>query len=210
MEDDVPPNDAFADAQERVKKLTKRPSNAELLDLYGFDESYLGYDIATRENAGSARVSGLEFEYRQTLTGLPNGMRGLAIFANGTALRIEGGARADFSGFINRTGNWGLSLSRPRFTAKLNFNYRGRQRLAAVTGTNVPAGTYQFANPRLSTDLNFELRLTRHATLFTNVRNLLDIAWRNEISSPTTQAYARISNVVEYGPQVLFGIKGSF
>jgi len=26
--------DAFAEAQERVKKLTKRPSNAELLDLY--------------------------------------------------------------------------------------------------------------------------------------------------------------------------------
>ena len=27
--------DPFIEAQERVKKLTKRPSNAELLDLYG-------------------------------------------------------------------------------------------------------------------------------------------------------------------------------
>jgi acyl-CoA-binding protein len=27
--------DAFAEAQERVKKLTKRPANSELLDLYG-------------------------------------------------------------------------------------------------------------------------------------------------------------------------------
>jgi acyl-CoA-binding protein len=27
--------DAFAEAQERVKKLSKRPSNAELLELYG-------------------------------------------------------------------------------------------------------------------------------------------------------------------------------
>ena len=27
--------DAFNEAQERVKKLTRRPSNAELLDLYG-------------------------------------------------------------------------------------------------------------------------------------------------------------------------------
>jgi diazepam-binding inhibitor (GABA receptor modulator, acyl-CoA-binding protein) len=27
--------DSFTEAQERVKKLSKRPSNAELLDLYG-------------------------------------------------------------------------------------------------------------------------------------------------------------------------------
>jgi acyl-CoA-binding protein len=27
--------DAFTEAQERVKKLSRRPSNAELLDLYG-------------------------------------------------------------------------------------------------------------------------------------------------------------------------------
>jgi acyl-CoA-binding protein len=29
------PTDAFAEAQERVKKLTRRPSNDELLELYG-------------------------------------------------------------------------------------------------------------------------------------------------------------------------------
>ncbi len=31
----MPASDPFADAQERVKKLRSRPSNAELLDLYG-------------------------------------------------------------------------------------------------------------------------------------------------------------------------------
>jgi diazepam-binding inhibitor (GABA receptor modulating acyl-CoA-binding protein) len=31
----MPGKDPFADAQERVKKLSRRPSNAELLDLYG-------------------------------------------------------------------------------------------------------------------------------------------------------------------------------
>jgi acyl-CoA-binding protein len=33
--DGMPTPDAFAEAQERVKKLSKRPSNPELLDLYG-------------------------------------------------------------------------------------------------------------------------------------------------------------------------------
>ena len=31
----MPTPDAFLEAQERVKKLSKRPSNPELLDLYG-------------------------------------------------------------------------------------------------------------------------------------------------------------------------------
>ena len=189
---------------------TRQRATPELLAEYGFDDSYLSYDIATRENVGDARVTGVEMEYRQTLTALPNWARGLSIFANTTALRVQGQARADFSGFIGRTANWGLTLSRPRYTAKLNWNYRGRQRSGAVTGTNVPDGTYSYASPRLSTDVNLEVRLTRHATLFANIRNLMDIAWRNEIYGPTTPTYARISNWVEYGPQVLMGVKGSF
>jgi iron complex outermembrane receptor protein len=189
---------------------TRQRATPELLAEYGFDDSYLSYDIATRENVGNARVTGVEMEYRQTLTALPHWARGVSVFTNVTALRVQGQARADFSGFIGRTANWGLTLSRPRFTAKLNWNYRGRQRAGAVTGTNVPDGTYSYASPRLSTDVNLEVRLTRHATLFANVRNLMDIAWRNEIYGPATPTYARISNWVEYGPQVLMGIKGSF
>lgn len=182
----------------------------ELLAEYGFDDSFLSYDISTRENVGSAKVTGVEVDYRQTLTGLPTWARGLAVLANATALRVQGDARADFSGFIGRSANWGLSLSRPRFTAKLNWSYRGRQRQGAVTGANVPAGTYAFASPRLSTDVNFEFRLTKHATLFANVRNLTDIAWRSEVHSPTTPYYARITNASEFGPQAILGIKGTF
>ena len=35
----------FADAQEQVKKLTKRPSNAELLDLYGLYKQATDGDV---------------------------------------------------------------------------------------------------------------------------------------------------------------------
>ena len=41
--------DAFIDAQERVKKLSRRPSNAELLDLYGL------YKQATEGDATGSR-----------------------------------------------------------------------------------------------------------------------------------------------------------
>jgi acyl-CoA-binding protein len=43
------PNDPFSDAQERVKKLSKRPSNSELLDLYGL------YKQATEGDAKGSR-----------------------------------------------------------------------------------------------------------------------------------------------------------
>jgi len=186
------------------------PSTPALLAEFGFDDSYLGYDIVTRENAGDASVSGIEFEYRQTLTFLPAWAKGVSIFANGTTLHLEGASTADFSGFISKTANWGISLSRPRYTVKANWNLRGRQRLAAVTGVNVPAGTYQYRNPRLTLDLNAEWRVTPRITLFANLRNVTNVTWRTESYGPDTPAYARETISVQYGAQGIFGIKGSF
>jgi acyl-CoA-binding protein len=41
----MPANDPFQDAQERVKKLTKRPANSELLDLYGLFKQATDGDV---------------------------------------------------------------------------------------------------------------------------------------------------------------------
>ena len=186
------------------------PATPDLLAEYGFDQSYLNYDIVTMDNVGSARVSGVEAEYRQALTMLPSWARGLSIFANGTALHLEGASTADFSGFIRKTINWGISLSRPRYTVKLNWNYRGRQRLGSVTGVNVPAGSYQFKSPRLSLDLNAEVRVTKHIAVFANLRNLTDAPWVTEVYGPSTPAYARSTGWDLFGAQGIFGVKGSF
>jgi diazepam-binding inhibitor (GABA receptor modulating acyl-CoA-binding protein) len=48
-EDDMGAKDAFEEAQERVKKLSRRPANAELLDLYGL------YKQATEGDAKGSR-----------------------------------------------------------------------------------------------------------------------------------------------------------
>jgi iron complex outermembrane receptor protein len=188
----------------------RQPATPELLTEYGFDQSYLNYDIVRLNNVGSARVSGVEVEYRQALTMLPSWARGLSVFANGTALHLEGASTADFSGFIRRTSNWGVSLSRPRYTLKLNWNYRGRQRLGAVTGVNVPAGSYQFRSPRLSLDVSAELRVTKGIAVFANLRNLTDAPWATEVYGPATPAYARGTGWNRFGAQGIFGVKGSF
>ena len=54
----MPPKDAFADAQERVKKLTKRPSNAELLELYGL------YKQGTEGDVSGSRPGMLDMKGR--------------------------------------------------------------------------------------------------------------------------------------------------
>jgi len=61
------------------------PATAALLESYGLpsDPSYLNnYSIVTTTNGGDAKVTGLEFGYRQSLTFLPNWARGFQIYAN--------------------------------------------------------------------------------------------------------------------------------
>ena len=41
----MPATDPFSDAQERVKKLSRRPSNPELLDLYGLYKQATDGDV---------------------------------------------------------------------------------------------------------------------------------------------------------------------
>jgi len=182
----------------------------ELLAEYGFDRSYLNYDIVTLQNIGSVRVSGVEFEYRQPLTFLPEWARGVSIFANGTSLHLEGASIANFSGFIRKTTNWGVSLSRPRYTVKLNWNQRGRQRGAPVTGVNILPGTFAYVNPRLYLDGSLEWRATRRVAVFANVRNITGVYFQSEIYGPATPSYARKTAYDQYGAQGIFGIKGSF
>ena len=50
----MPEQDAFAEAQERVKKLSKRPSNEQLLQLYGL------YKQATAGDATGSRPGMLD------------------------------------------------------------------------------------------------------------------------------------------------------
>jgi TonB-dependent receptor len=188
----------------------REPATPALLDQFGFDESYSNYEIITMNNVGSARVSGVEAEYRQALTMLPDWARGVSIFANSTMLHLEGASTADFSGFVRKSTNWGISLSRPRYTLKLNWNFRGRQRLGSVTGVNVPPGSYQFKSPRLALDFSAEVRVAKRIALFANLRNLTDAPWVTEVYGPTTPAYARGTGWDLFGPQGIFGVKGSF
>ena len=56
-------------------------------------------------------------------------MPGVRVFANASAQRVTGDVSGSFNGYTPRVANWGVSLSRPRYTLRVNWNYTGRKRL---------------------------------------------------------------------------------
>ena len=181
-----------------------------LLEQYGLSDDYVGYDLTTQFNAGDARVSGVEYAWRQRLDFLPAWARGVGVFFNGTEMQLTGSTTADFSGFTDRTVNWGVSFDQPRFSTKLNWNYTGCRRLTAVTGANVPAGTYQYLKSRRQIDVNVEFRLSRRIAAYATVRNLTNMSNVTENYAPGTPAYARTKQIDLFGAAYTLGVKGSF
>ncbi len=191
-----------------------KPTN-DFLEQYGLDPSTYGrYDASTQENiAGNVRIDGIDFSYKQALTFLPNWARGLQVFANGASLHVTGPNITRFTAaqIIPRTGSWGLSLTRPKFNVRINWNYRGRQREGLVAeSVSIGPGTYNWTGRRYSYDILGEYNLNRRLTAFATLRNVNDAPLERQIAGPSTPAHAYLDQHVEYGALWTFGLKGAF
>lgn len=194
------------------------PADQDFYDAYGIDSApYIAsgrpYTYTTKSNGGDAQIDGLEFNYRQALTFLPPWARGVQVFANTTYLHLQGSTTADFSQFIRQSINWGVSLSRPRYSVKLNWNFRGTQRLGAIatTATNaVEPGTYNYFRRRLTLDTTIDVNLTKKVGLFLSARNITNEPIVRQAYGPSTPEYARNVRVEDYGVQFNVGVRGTF
>ncbi len=189
----------------------------EFLALYGVDPAlYDKFDVTTQENLrGKVRLTGVDFSYKQALTMLPSWARGVQVFANASAQRVTGDATAtaNFAGYIPRSGSWGVSLTRPGYNLRINWNYRGRQRRAVVNANpaaSIEPGTYNWGSKRLYLDISGEYSLTRRLALFTNLRNINDATEDAEIHGPSTPAHAQFRSRLDFGSLWTFGLKGIF
>jgi TonB-dependent receptor len=188
----------------------RTPATLELLAQYELSDDYIDYEIVTKNNVGDALVSGIDFDYQQPLAFLPSWAHGLLVFFNLTKTHLEGNATANFSGFTRESTNWGISLSRPRYNLKLSWNYRGRQRGAAITGTGVPAGAYVYNPEYLTLNVNAEYRFSRRLAFWVLVRNVANKPLIEERYGAVTPEYARISNYQNLGAQISIGLKGEW
>jgi iron complex outermembrane receptor protein len=198
-----------------------QPATLDLLNQLGIPDaqSYVtaGATVSTRFNVGTARVTGLEFNYSQVLDLdiLPTWAKSFAVYANGQQLHLEGATLADFSNFIPASGSWGLKYSQKKFSAQVNWNYRGRQRLTAQSITynglvHTDNGFYDYFKPRIYTDINFNYRVSNLIGLFVNARNLTNVAQDAQRYGPTSPSWSRTYRREEFGVQYTVGVKGSF
>ncbi len=183
----------------------------EFLAAYDLDEETYGiYQVITQFNVGDPiRMKGLEIDYRHALTFLPNWARGVQFSANYSSQR----ARNSFSYFQDMnpfTINWGLSLTRPKFNLRINENYRGIQRRAAVVGRGIQDGTYNYRPKRLYIDVSGEYYIRRSLGVFLSIRNIGGATEDTKIYGADTPRYARFRQRDDYSSLWTFGVKGSF
>ncbi len=184
----------------------------EFLALYDIDPGeYGGYDVATQYNVpGVVRTEGVDFNYKQALTFLPPWARGVQVFANATSQRVTGDDTVSFTGFIPRSMNWGVSLTRPRYNVRVNWNYRGTSRNNVVTGASIEPGTFNWTSKRLYVDVVGEVTLKGSIALFYNFRNIGDATEDVKIYGPSTPAVARFRQRIDYASLWTIGVKGTF
>ena len=191
---------------------TTFPATPEFLALYDIDAATYGrYDVATQYNLrGKVRMTGCEFDYKQVLKFLPHWARGVQLFANATAIRATGDDNANFSGYVPRSYNGGISLSREKFNVRANWNYRGLSRGDPVTGRSIEAGTFNWTSKLLFMDLQGEFYLRKRFAVFANFRNLGDATNDTQIYGPHTPELAQFRQRTTYGSLWSFGVKGTF
>jgi len=175
-----------------------------LINQFELSQEYLGWEMTTKFNAGDAKVTGYEVNYQQNLTMLPAWGRGITIFANGTVLDLDG-TRADFSGFIEKSANWGVSYSRGPIGLRLNWAYRGNQHISNQSFAPDAVG---FLLPRLIVDANMEYRFNKYFNIFLNARNLNKYNLDRVKESSNSPARLYIRNI--YSTKFTAGIRGSF
>ena len=190
------------------------PASNDLLEPYGIDPALYGeaqgYMVSTDRNVGDARVSGAEFDYRQNLTFLPSWARGFTVFANLTLQHLEGSEMANFSGFVSKTHNWGITYSRHRFTVRLAVNRRGLVKQGMVTTAGSEPGTFIYLLPRNSADFSAEYRFTRNLAAYVSGRNVNEAVDTTVRYGPSTARDRVITNRVHYGATWYVGLKATF
>ena len=156
-------------------------------------------------------MEGFEFDYKQVLTFLPSWARGLQVFANASSQRALGDDTGDFAGYVPRSASWGVSLTRPKFNARVNWNYRGRQRGARIAaGSSIAPDAFTWEVERLYLDVSAEYNLRNKLALFASLRNLTGEYDDTEIYGSSTPAHARLRQRTDIGALWTFGVKGSF
>jgi TonB-dependent receptor len=185
----------------------------EFLAQFNLDPTEYGaYEVSTQRNlSGTVRMTGFSVDYKQSLTFLPDWARGFQVFGNFSSQRATGAESSNFAGYIPKRANWGATLTRPKFTLRVRWNYESRSRLAQLDpGRSIGPAVYNWRGSRLLLTLGGEYRLSNRYALFFDSNNTTDEPQEFDTEGPQTPDWAvrrqNISNI----RLLTIGLKGNF
>ena len=175
----------------------------------GFNGEYAGFTRLTSSNAGTAKVSGWEFNYQQQFTFLPGLLKGFGASANYTLIRTNGNfggttsrSTNEVPGFIPRTGNATLSWRYKKFSTRLLYNFTGSY-ITAFTAATPGRNLYRFQYATVNAGVSYQVRPNLQLTL--DAANLT-----NEPQSLYRGVRSQMQNTILNGTSLTFGVNGRF
>lgn len=174
----------------------------------GYDGNYAGYDLRSTVNAGTAKVAGWEFDYRQQMIFLPGLLKGLELAANYTILETNGdfgGASTlkdtEVAGFVPESGSASVSYRYKKFGTRLVLNY-----VKPYLLTYTAAETERIYNDERSTvSLNVNYRWRKELSFYCQINNLFQQTQDEYVFTPD-----RLSRRQFISAAIQFGVKGQF
>ena len=175
----------------------------------GFNGEYAGFTRLTSSNAGTAKVSGWEFNYQQQFTFLPGLLKGFGASANYTLIRTNGNfggttsrSTNEVPGFIPRTGNATLSWRYKKFSTRLLYNFTGSY-ITAFTAATPGRNLYRFQYATVNAGVSYQVRPNLQLTL--DAANLT-----NEPQSLYRGVRSQMQSTILNGTSLTFGVNGRF
>jgi len=175
----------------------------------GFNGDYAGFTRLTSSNAGTADVTGWEFNYQQQFTFLPGLLKGLSGSANYTVISTEGnfGSTATRStgqvpGFIPKAGNVSLSWRYRGFSTRVLYNYTGSY-ISSYSATSPGANIYRYAFRTTNVGVAYQVRPTM--TLTCDIANIFNKPQRLYQGVP-----GRTQDIIYNFVTITVGVSGRF
>ena len=175
----------------------------------GYNGEYAGFTRLTSANAGTAKVTGWEFNYQQQFTFLPGLLKGFGASANYTLIRTNGNfggttsrSTDEVPGFIPRTGNATLSWRYKKFSTRLLYNFTGSY-ITAFTAATPGRNLYRFQYATVNAGVSYQVRPNLQLTL--DAANLT-----NEPQSLYRGVRSQMQNTILNGTSLTFGVNGRF
>ncbi len=177
----------------------------------GYQGEFVGYQIISSANAGTAYTQGWEFSYIQQLRFLPGPLKGLTLNANLSQITAHGdygivGAYIkdkDVNGFIPRTMNVSLSWNYKKYGASVSYNYTGENIRAAYNLAAPSRNQYLQARELVNANIRYSLRPS--LTLNFGVQNVF-----NEPQIYYRGVRDQLETFLVNGTTITAGIEGRF